>query len=142
MLRYLRIAVSALGLAASVLVVAMWARSYWWLDRVSVGNGKSVASWDGRLLVNEVFNLNPAQPELVGGVASKKIAGRTISIWSYRTGGLVPVSVGKAVPYRLLLAATATLAAVPWIRRRYGLSSLLVAMTMAAVVLGLIATSL
>jgi hypothetical protein len=36
MLKYLRIAVTALSLTACVLLVALWVRSYWWSDEVGV----------------------------------------------------------------------------------------------------------
>src|SRR5687767_11386334 len=34
MLKYLRIAVTALSLTACVLLIALWVRSYWWMDNV------------------------------------------------------------------------------------------------------------
>ena len=41
MLKYLRIAVTALSLAASVLLIALWVRSYWWRDLYSVSYYKT-----------------------------------------------------------------------------------------------------
>ena len=41
MLKYLRIAVTALCLTACVLLVALWVRSYWWIDIVDLPLSKS-----------------------------------------------------------------------------------------------------
>jgi hypothetical protein len=57
MLKYLRIAVTALGLTACVLLVALWVRSYWWVDAVYVAQTYSAGSMQGDMYVMQGFTI-------------------------------------------------------------------------------------
>jgi hypothetical protein len=56
MLKYLRIAVTALSLTACVLSIAVWVRSYWWTDDIRWGVSETetllLQSSPGKLSLN------------------------------------------------------------------------------------------
>jgi hypothetical protein len=117
MLKYLRIAVTALCLTACVLIVALWVRSYEAKHEISTRiplGYLEVASHKGRLHVR-VFDSEPV----------------TLA-WPYRT----LFKVHHLIP--ALFAAA--LAAVPWIRwsNRFSLRTLIIATTLVAVGLGFV----
>ncbi len=135
LIRRLRIAWSAACLLLCALLVVLWMRSFWRFDRVSVGKQKAIASLGGRLLVNEVFNLNQQRPQLPVSTGGFQLAGVSFSIWTAHPGALIPVNVGRAIPFWQPTAITAALAAAPWMRRQFSLRTLLIATTLIAVLL-------
>jgi hypothetical protein len=61
MLKYLRIAVTALSLTACVLLVALWVRSYWWVDAVYVAQTYSAGCMQGNMYgMPGIYNSTPA----------------------------------------------------------------------------------
>jgi hypothetical protein len=140
-LRYLRIAFSATCLIVCVLLVALWVRSYWWLDFVriplTVSRGVCGSSFNGQLsigMLNESSNPRAWSDyclpfEKFDPKAVRHLSGRfsleNPLIW---------------FPHWFLVALTipGTLLARPWTIRRFSLRTLLIAMTLVAVVLGLI----
>jgi hypothetical protein len=146
MLHYLRIAVTALSLTACVLLVALWVRSYWRLDTVH-RKDISVQSVQGILLCSSydvardrwVFWSNAkVAMDYVGAMEDSGF--RLVFGFGYKFYGD-----GRAVvvPLWLPVLVTASLATVPWIHwsRRFTLRTLLIATTLVAVVLGIIAIS-
>jgi hypothetical protein len=152
--RKLRIAWTVVWGLACVLLIAVWVRSYWrqdlvryryigthyfWMyyDDATLGWGEN--SLDRMESVEAEFgssrwlvaNSNEAQP-----FAETAPAG--FSRWNlFTSGGL---AVWSPIWFPTLLLAV--MAAVPWIRWRYSLRTLLIATTLVAVVLGLIAWSM
>jgi hypothetical protein len=135
--RYLRIGWTVLCGIACVLLVVLWVRSYWWSDQ---------------------FNVN-AYDFHVGGASVPGIVGVRLELGitpkSWRTSipvdemTLLPNSgwyldvrsdaMELNVPYWFAVLLTATLTAVswlPWRSTRFSLRTLLLALTVVAVVLG------
>jgi hypothetical protein len=102
---------------AAVLLVVLWVRSYSVVDRTRA-------------------------PTLNGSALIISGHGRVGVYWShYKNHGLNEVwSSSLLVPFWFLVSAAALFAAVPWIEwpKRFTLRTLLIAMTLVAVVLGLI----
>jgi len=160
MLKYLRIAVTALGLMACVLLVALWVRSYSSMDQLTV-QGEDihmfVATRPGLFSV-EWAPRPTVEPDEWGW---------TFGAWPYKPLGdgthdsqFVPIvlpgqpidrlpfngdyfrmtnraDVAIFIPF-WLLAASALAAALLWMPRRFSLRTLLIATTLVAVGLGII----
>jgi hypothetical protein len=154
--RKLRIAWSVVFGIACVLLMVLWARSYWWSDRC-----------DGSLL-NHGFKIDSREGNLTAIVYDQLLWGITpwqrVSFWlaDLEEAALV-ITVNQPIPtysllgieygpnawggwllimphwfFSVILGVTA---ALPWIRHvkwRFGLRTLLIATTLVAVVLGLI----
>lgn len=140
MLRYLRILFSSMFLVACLLLIALWVRSYSWLDRLRIGDN-AAASINGRLIANAVYNTSKTHPELMETFSRHASADNYFEIWMARQGALIPVGLGKSIPFWPLVAATATLTILPWLRWRFSLRTLLIAMTLIAALFGIIAIS-
>ena len=139
LIRSLRIAVSAVCGILCVLLVVMWVRSYRQLDWLRIKQpAKSVASLNGRLHFNDVYNLNTSPPRSAGSVIARRLNTRNISLLTAEHDTLVPVGVGRSIPYWPLALATVTLTALPWVPARFSLRTLLIATTLIAVVLGFV----
>src|SRR4051812_19419079 len=65
--RKLRIAFSAMCLIACVLLIALWARSYWWEDMldVSILDGQNTGFYSERGVIGVGGNLNPVSLVLI-----------------------------------------------------------------------------
>jgi hypothetical protein len=159
-LKYLRIAVSALSLTVCVLLIALWVRSYWTLDLVSrvssSGQTSTFGSNDGAVYFVE----RPSRP-------MRAFAGSRVSLprgffvrrprphgWRHSSGKVNElarperfqweIKGGTAkikFPHWLLVLTMALVAAIPWIRRRFSLRTLLIATTLVSVGLGVIVFS-
>lgn len=149
--RKLRIGWSAMCLVACVLLVAMWVRSYWWVDGV---NGQltdnyaiAIGSMPGCIGVGVL--LIPARPSL----ASWTLTSIETNAWfdsARPLGSFVPSPMWGTffadrssvfTPYwfaNLLCVAAASVPWVPW-SQQFSLRALLLAMTLVSVALGLIA---
>ena len=117
--RYLRITVAVISLVACMLLIALWVRSYWWsttftIPLLSPSTLQEVVSTGGRIRC--YLPIPPANNHLSG----------------------VPNSF--VLPYWFPVLFTAVLAAALGIRRpfQFSLRTLLIAMTIIAVWLGLI----
>jgi hypothetical protein len=139
MLHYLRIAAIALCLTACVLLIAMWVRSYWrtdmWQGVISSASA-TVGSIRGRIGVRiEKLNSTPRYPALrFRSLPSEWIRLPKNKVILHRSDDLFAI----VAPHGLLVLLFATLASIPWIKRRFTLRTLLIATTLVAVVLGLI----
>jgi hypothetical protein len=153
--RKLRIAWSvAWGLVAVLLCVlcVLWARSYWWRESL-VGNLSpyvpllSLSSDAGQLKYADVRRdgISPSEFAIISRRAeeSLKIVGafdsRLVAGFGIR---LARDSWAMAAPHWFPAVVFAALAALPWIRWRFRLRTLLIATTLVAVVLGLIGYAL
>jgi hypothetical protein len=141
MIKYLRIAVTALSLTACVLLVALWVRNTSRYDNVDInvpGICRAVTwSIDGTLILTMKY----------GGTAS---TGWQISMNRISAGGgeflygfnfqSHPGGWFCTVPHWFAMLLCIILAAVPWIHwsRRYSLRALLIATTLVAIGLGLV----
>jgi hypothetical protein len=138
-LRYLRIAFSATCLIACVLLIALWVRSYWWMDTTGFIADHILASIRGRLLWDTPLKVvaRPGSPSLATYATARFGGTYTLPL----DGILVtpgPGGTGIAIWIPALLAAILT--AIPWmgLKWRFSLRTLLIATTLVAVVLGLI----
>ena len=139
--RKLRIAFSATCLIACVLLIALWVRSYWRLDRIDrvYKNGTSlfIASNYGAVLVRtgnrNSFSLNaPIRWKLRSELPNP---GFPRVNWTNLLSDYVIIPCWFPV---LMSAVFAALGGLPWLGCRFSLRTLLISMTLVAVVLGLI----
>jgi hypothetical protein len=139
MLKYLRIAVTALSLTACVLLVALWVRSYYYKDVLSGliwSHDIAFESADGRVGFRSYY-LNPAFTQQAWGITSYN---RKTKEFAVRFTPDIVVN-----DWCLLLLFIAV-AAIPWVNhikwdatpRRFGLRDLFIATTLVAVGLGII----
>jgi hypothetical protein len=134
MLKYLRITVTALTLTACVLLIALWVRSYWWVDAVYVAHTYSAGCIQGNVyMMPEIANSEPAHvvEHDIGPIDIRSIL---------NSDGKTVLSVdGRVVPIWALIASIAIFAMLFWLRWRFSLRTLLIATTLVAVGLGAIA---
>jgi hypothetical protein len=144
MLKYLRIAVTAVSLTACLVLVALWLRSYWYLDRIDGSIGKPwiifFTSKQGEFSCEWNDHDEPFGPSW--GFMTKPVE----EDWdrhplSYGGGylNLESDSLLIVVPYWAALLMATTLTLFPWIRVRFSLRTLLIATALVAVGLGVIA---
>ena len=143
MLRYLRIAVSVLSLVACMLLIALWARSNTWADSVSGGfiPQRAFSVWSERGVIRFTYIHTPSQIQWRFRTAVAYLSRSGFSRYYYFwPPPQITYHVQAAVPYGLPVILTGILAAVFGIRRpfQFSLRTLLIAMTIIAVWLGLI----
>jgi hypothetical protein len=145
--RKLRIVWSvACGLLA-VLLVVLCVRSYWWSYMpiyrrgqtiVAVGAVRGIACFHWRTWQPFVTVGNPLGWDLVGGAAETMASGLKPVEWRRDTDPSTVSALFVSVPCWYCVTVLATLVAVPWLRYRFSLRTLLIATTLVAMVLGLI----
>jgi hypothetical protein len=138
--RKLRIAWSVGWGLLAVLLIVLWVRSYWQTIEVDCFTPYNLSVACGRLILDE-------QHYYPGGSTTEKYRGYD-PLLGYQVNEYVTTSSSSLtlrreigwVPLWAAVLAIATIAAVPWIRwsKRFSLRTLLIATTLAAVVLGLI----
>jgi hypothetical protein len=148
MLKYLRIAVTALSLTACVLLIALWVRSYWRFDKAQghigetritylaaqgklmlyVGRSGIGPRWEWRSkVIGERHSIGFNRLNLDGGRGyscrffSVAFSSRRAFAWMH---------------FWLPVSLIASLAGTPWLRSRFSLRTLLIATTLVAVGLG------
>jgi hypothetical protein len=146
MLKYLRIAVTALSLTACLLLVALWVRSYRWQDSVNarVPGKLDIIAWHLRgQIFFWVHDLRGLQVQFSTGpfyIAHESAA--EFPVWEtrfyYRES---PNGTGFGCPYWFAVLTVAVAAVAPCIEyyRRFSLRTLLIATTLVAVGLGIVA---
>jgi hypothetical protein len=159
MLKYLRIAVSALSLTVCVLLVALWARSYWWADALWYRPTKTIAfrvmSDEGGFTFLTAKGINLL---ILGDPPPMGLSHRDYWYEGYAratAGASILTKVFRGfhdrsratwqIPHWLLVVLAASTAALPWTARRgwrFSLRTLLVATTLAAVALGIVVLSI
>ena len=147
-LRHLRIVSTVLCLVACVLMLALWERSYNWADTGSVSfRGKY--EWWTQSIDGDLRFARPAATAAHGLRLSKErpetVRERSVempSVWLFKWPFMADNDrLWPVIPHWFPAAVFATVAAAPWLRRRYSLRTLLFTMTMAAVVLAAIVLS-
>jgi hypothetical protein len=143
MLRYLRIVVSALSLMACVLLVAFWVRSYRSTEtaagRLIAPYGFGVNSQCGRLNFM-VFEDGKLGIKRRWGLSCEPVGDECVRFgptWFF--GPLVAGTWLVVIPHWFLALVAAALAGLPWLKWRFSLRTLLIAMTIVAVILGIVA---
>src|SRR5262245_16886677 len=155
-LRLLRIAFSVVCGIACVLVIVVWWRAYHYSDFAgwTFGGQRFTANSEyGRLLLAwratssgkplQGFSSRPVDSRSPGTVLIKrKMREKENVLGIYIRRDTTPAgvvgTVGISFPHGYLVVAVAALAAIPWIRWRFSLRTLLFATALVAVVLGLI----
>jgi hypothetical protein len=142
MIWYLRLTVSALFTALSLLVVGLWGRSFTWCDIVCVRIDKVHDQWlqsldgelsyDGRatLIQNQFFRwiVHPAEKRRQPLPTTRPVLG-----FHWSLGGK-PLPI---VPHWFPVILFASLAVLPWLSWwRFSLRTLFISLTLAAVLLG------
>jgi hypothetical protein len=145
--RKLRIAFSVTCGIACVLLIVLWVRSYWWENRIMAGfcnRGFQASHVLGQLRLSsvnwpgsgfwpvistrrtvETFRRDPVHAQ---DLPSRFGFDWKITKWGWRL----------CLPYWFVLFVTATSACAPWMRWRFSIRALLIAMTLVAVALGAI----
>jgi hypothetical protein len=152
--RWLRVSASAAILAVSAVVALLWLRNFWWADvgwTPLPGYGQlTIASADGQIEFSISYpNGRWATPPATSWgwqsyTASQNRAVKVVVPWKtvvrYRIARNGTVIV---LPHWLLYIAPLLAATVPWIRwsRRFTIRTMLVAMTLIAVLLAMIVTA-
>jgi hypothetical protein len=134
--RKLRIAFSATCLIACVLLIALWVRSYSWIDNSLVLTNPAIVSLRGKLLV-------ATRLEVVYGPddTSTHFDHRNWLIhgYSHRLSDIKVENVNAkaTLPIWIPTALFATFGAAAWFRWHFSLRTLLIATTLIAAVLGI-----
>ena len=159
-LRYLRIAFSTTYMIVAVLLCALWMRSHWRYEQLGTQTARDgaavptvVESWRGRLwfvwpehgvsATKWFYTSKP--PAIYFGVTDLSQVWRPKDTLGFtmRYPPELPFgggSFGVSVPHWFPVVVFIALAAAPWLRwsKRFSLRTLLIAMTLVAVVLGLV----
>jgi hypothetical protein len=130
LLRYVRIAFSATCGIACVLLCVLWARSFTHYDQLHGTLGGR--SW---------FSIESERGRMVFSTSET-----TETSWGIRSGGLddfppdiiLPGDVRIVWPHWILALPAAVISAAPWIRWRFRVRTLLIAITVVAILLGMI----
>jgi hypothetical protein len=154
-IRFLRIAVTALSLTACVLMIALWVRSYWVQDIVTVRPAATrtltLDSFMGRMeltteprvlrrfaiVTHWEYDEVPPSTDYTFGFRRKYVVNDDGAL-----GWLRGHRYTVAFPHWLFITTMATLVAIPWLRWRFSLRALLIATALIAVALGLIVVSM
>jgi hypothetical protein len=150
MLRYLRIAVTALSLTACVLLIALWVRSYR-INEVKAFTAAGIRFHAQSLLGRFVFGTGSnavsfRQPVSDGlrNVAHRRANRLGFYYFRAMPAGPNDYLTSVCVPHWFLVMIFAGLAAVPWIaklKRQFSLRTLLITTTLIAVALGIFAVA-
>jgi hypothetical protein len=152
-LKYLRIAVTALNLTACVLLIALWVRSYRWIDMVdaplTATRGIIVGSSQGRLSLGEATRPHWLPRRLLSApyevmhdkVRAEGVPEELMPIVIPALYGFGGPSVSHSIPI-LLFGVSGTLLYIGPSLRRFSLRTLLIVTTLVAVALLLIVVSM
>jgi hypothetical protein len=132
--RYLHIAVTALCLTACVLLVALWVRSYSWIDSATLFGKYSIASFRGDILFNRPMVLTYSGP------TPPRLSPPRYGITSIPAGqsGLIIFEGGWAIPHWLSILPMIAIGMSSWFRWHFSLRTLLIATTLIAVGLAVV----
>jgi hypothetical protein len=153
MLKYLRIAVTALSLTACVLLIALWVRSYTYGPTVLIGQIRDTSlridSGLGRIVLCVGADVPGPGPK-DGSVDIETFSWEAFDqyerdIWrAYAANQPIPGRQRKMMklnlPHWFVVVLLASIAPIPWLpwSKRFGLRTLLIATTLVAVALGVI----
>ena len=149
--RYLRIAVTALSLVACVLLIALWVRSYTYRINIQTPVFANRTFQFSLLPGRMHFRTHLPEPDWISGFWQKHKSDPGFESWDYPNSPTFHLSINEygpsdiAVhfPYWFSALISMALAAAPWLpwSRRFRLRTLLIATTLVAVALGIIALS-
>jgi hypothetical protein len=142
--RKLRIAWSMACAVVAVSLMVLWVRSFWTIDLISRIDNRKIAttfgSEDGALYFAH-FDAVVAYAYSSNSTAPRSWAYKTIPGYALSSGRFVfergPTSLYIVLPHWLFAIATTMAGVAPWLRWRFGLRNLLIAMALVAVMLGL-----
>jgi len=147
--RKLRIAWSVLCAIACVLLVVLWVRSYFWVNGVMKVSGTQqwgVHSGEGSLTIRWHYEFVDSNDGWIFQNTSKarldtveeefRAAGGKTIVYTRKLG--LTGDGAFTSTYWLCVLIAGTVAAIPWVKWRFTLRTLLLATTLVAVVLGLI----
>ncbi len=124
--------------SATVLVLTLWARSYWWADGAGYGRPSTsftISSQNGVLTISKLYDPNG---NFIGSRAvDEPLDGREllcVNWWDER-----PQLVALVFPHWLLALVLASAGALAWAPRRFTMRTLLVLMTAIALLVGMLA---
>jgi hypothetical protein len=150
MLKYLRIAVTAVCLTACVLLVGLWVRSYYSNDILFGPDFTSGISGFGSVQGGASFFKSSRRPlpgeqwRIHSDVIGKDGSNDQWALWpeyeiGYGFGALKrPAFKVFVIPHWFLILLFAFVAGLPWIPSRFTLRTILIATTLIAILLGLI----
>jgi hypothetical protein len=144
--RKLRIAWSTLCFVACVLLIALWVRSYWYVETVLCKLSDDVLVYAGSAPGVLGFRILPeesVEPWIVYKQSTEKWLKSVRDRWLEQTWGGFHIDIDNAAimaPYWFWCVIPVTIAAAPWLRwsNRFSLRTLLIATTLVSVILGLI----
>jgi hypothetical protein len=139
--RKLRIAWSVAWGLVAVLLCVLWVRSYSYWDGLHAGHQSIIDSWDGRVWVickirNSNFGWLSQTTERQ--LRLTEMTAEELHAWPHFKFALVNGRPAICLPHCLIVVLGVTLAALPWLRPRFSLRTLLIATTLVAVVLCII----
>jgi len=133
--RKLRIAWSIGWGIVCLLLIALWVRSYSYLDTFGTPPD-FFTSWRGRLFTGgTIFATNTPDGEEASGSTLHVVLG-TLILTTVDQGN-ISYDGGSSLPIAALLLLTGIVAGAPWIRWRFSLRTLLIATALVAAGLGL-----
>jgi hypothetical protein len=145
MLRTLRIVVTVLGLAACVLLVVLWKRSIWLHEAVyaAISPTHAVVASSGFSKVH----LYAIPTSRLSGLPQYGNVQTCLFCCSSRLRTAVlyndaPRGLQIAMPHWFALIVAATTATAPWLSWRFSLRTMLIGMTLLAVLLGIMKASI
>ena len=158
MLKYLRIAVTALSLTACVLLIALWVRSYTaleaaqahvfgqWLVHLQSARGNVLVFTvpEKYLSLTKKSGISPSRFSSVPYAEVNALNVLEIAVAgdaSYKAY-IVPDRRICHLPYFVPVLFVAAIAYAPWIKRRFTLRTLLIGTTLVAVALGIVVAAI
>jgi hypothetical protein len=130
--RKLRIVWSVAWGLVCVLLIALWVRSYWWEDTISykklgvLSNRGTLYFGRDDVLATSAWSM-ASDPATYKSELPQGIGWVNDPFWFFIYS-----------PHYIIVVMSAAIAVLPWLRWRFSLRTLLIAMTLVAVVLGLI----
>jgi hypothetical protein len=126
----LRIAWSVAWGLMVALLVAIWIRSYWFVDFIVIAKSHSLAWMQGLIFFDcEILFNAPSPPSHDLGPVTAWF------IWNPHGEGVLGIGGGRLIQIWLLVPFVIALTAMPWVRFR--LRTLLIVVTLSACLLGL-----
>lgn len=121
---------------ACVLLIVLWVRSYWQYDYLYLGRGRALMSMRGDVHTCSMGGQIPLPRWSVSTTPLVLTGPHTYSFLGigYSPGAWPPATIPDWLPTLLFVS----LAALPWLRWRFRLRTLLIATTLVALMLGLI----
>lgn len=138
-LKQLRIAFSAVCGIACVLLIVLWVRSYWQTDAINLGARWGVISENGKLAMLEIVTEKAHKSRwLFLGIERRQLEFPPENYFLGFGYTPPPYSLDVFAPHWFFILVFATFAMAPWIHwsKRFSLRTLLIAMTVIAMILG------